>query len=108
LPIFRYGCYNDHIMKLSREEVLHIARLARLGLTKKELERFREQLSNILENFEVLQQVDTTDVPPTAQPIPLQNVTKEDKVAASLPPDQILANAPRKEGEYFRVKAVLE
>jgi aspartyl-tRNA(Asn)/glutamyl-tRNA(Gln) amidotransferase subunit C len=108
LPIFRYGCYNWHTMKLSREEVLHIARLARLGLTKKELERLREQLSNILENFEVLQQVDTTDVPPTAQSIPLQNVTKADEVAPSLPPDQILANAPRKEEEYFRVKAVLE
>ncbi len=108
MPIFRYGCYNDHTMKLSREEVLHIARLARLGLTETELDRLREQLSNILENFEALQQVDTTDVPPTAQSIPLQNVTKDDEVADSSPPDQILANAPRKEGEYFRVKAVLE
>ena len=95
-------------MKLSREEVLHIARLARVGVTETELERLREQLSNILENFEILQQVDTTDVPPTAQPIPLQNVTTGDEVADSLPPNQILANAPRKEGEYFRVKAVLE
>ncbi|MCK4369313.1 MAG: Asp-tRNA(Asn)/Glu-tRNA(Gln) amidotransferase subunit GatC [Dehalococcoidales bacterium] len=95
-------------MKLSREEVLHIALLARLGLTEAELDRFMEQLSHILENFEVLQQVDTTDVPPTAQSIPLQNVTKDDEVAASLPPGQILANAPRKEKEYFRVKAVLE
>ena len=95
-------------MKLSREEVQHIALLARLGVTDTELERFREQLSDILENFQILQRVDTTDVPPTAQSIPLQNVTKDDEVAASLPPDQILANAPRKEGEYFRVKAVLE
>jgi aspartyl-tRNA(Asn)/glutamyl-tRNA(Gln) amidotransferase subunit C len=95
-------------MKLSREEVLHIALLARLGLTETELERFSEQLSHILENFEVLQQVDTTDVPPTAQSIPLQNVTKGDQVVASLPPSQILANAPRKEREFFRVKAVLE
>jgi len=95
-------------MKLSREEVLHIARLARLGLTETELERLREQLSNILENFEILQQVDTTDVPPTAQSIPLQNVTKEDEVAASLPQSEILANAPQREGEFFRVRAVLE
>jgi aspartyl-tRNA(Asn)/glutamyl-tRNA(Gln) amidotransferase subunit C len=65
-------------MKLSREEVLHIALLARLGLTKAEVNRLREQLSNILENFEVLQQVDTTDVPPTAQAIPLQNVMRDD------------------------------
>jgi aspartyl-tRNA(Asn)/glutamyl-tRNA(Gln) amidotransferase subunit C len=108
LPALKYGCYNDPIMKLSREEVLHIARLARLGLTEEDVDRMREQLSNILENFEVLKQVDTTDVPPTAQSIPLQNVTKGDKVKPSLPQEQILANAPRKEGEYFRVKAVLE
>ena len=95
-------------MKLSREDVLHIAPLARLGITEAEVDRFREQLSHILENFEVLQQVDTTDVPPTAQSIPLQNVTKTDEVAASLPQSEILANAPRKEGEFFRVRAVLE
>ena len=95
-------------MKLSREDVLHIALLARLGLTEAEADRFREQLSHILENFEVLQQVDTTDVPPTAQSIPLQNVVKGDEVTASLPPGEILANAPRKEGDFFRVRAVLE
>jgi len=95
-------------MKLSREEVQHIARLARLGMTETELERFREQLSNILENFEILQQVDTSDVPPTTQSIPLQNVVRDDKVAPSLPPDDVLANAPKREGELFRVKAVLE
>jgi aspartyl-tRNA(Asn)/glutamyl-tRNA(Gln) amidotransferase subunit C len=95
-------------MKLKREEVLHIAKLARVGVTDEDVERFREQLSDILENFQILQQVDTTDVPPTAQPIPLQNVTKDDQVAESLLPGQILANAPKKEGEYFRVKAVLE
>jgi len=95
-------------MKLSREEVLHIARLARLGLTETEVNQLGEQLSNILENFEVLQQVDTTDVPPTAQAIPLQNVTKDDEVAPSLPADDVLANAPQRDGEFFRVKAVLE
>jgi aspartyl-tRNA(Asn)/glutamyl-tRNA(Gln) amidotransferase subunit C len=96
-------------MKLSRQEVLHIALLARLGLTKAELNRLREQLSNILENFEVLQQVDTTDVPPTAQAIPLQNVMRDDEeVVPSLPQSQILANAPRREENFFRVKAVLE
>ncbi len=95
-------------MKLSREDVLHIALLARLGLTEAEVDRALEQLSNILENFEVLRQVDTTDVPPTAQSIPLQNVVKADEVAPSLPQSQVLANAPRKEGEFFRVRAVLE
>jgi len=95
-------------MKLSREEVLHIALLARLGLTDTEVDKFREQLSNILENFEILQQVDTTDVPATAQSIALQNVVRDDEVADSLPPSDILANAPRKEGNFFRVRAVLE
>jgi aspartyl-tRNA(Asn)/glutamyl-tRNA(Gln) amidotransferase subunit C len=95
-------------MKLKREEVLHIAKLARVGVTDQDVERLREQLSDILENFEILQQVDTADVPPTAQSIPLQNVTKDDQVADSLLPGQILANAPRKDGEYFRVRAVLE
>ena len=95
-------------MKLSREDVLHIALLARLGLTEDEVARFRGQLSDILENFEILEQVDTTNVPPTAQPIPLQNVVREDEVAPSLPQSEILANAPRREGEFFRVKAVLE
>ena len=95
-------------MKLSREEVLHIALLARLGLTETEVDRLSEQLSNILENFEVLQQVDTSDTPPTAQSIALQNVVSDDEVAPSLPQDEVLANTPQKEGNFFRVRAVLE
>ena len=95
-------------MKLSREEVLHIALLARLGLTEDETDRLREQLSNILENFEVLRRIDTTGIPPTAQSIDLQNVVRDDGVADSLPQAQVLANAPRKEGEFFRVGPVLE
>ncbi len=95
-------------MKLSREEVLHIARLARVDLTEEEIDRLREQLSDILENFEILQQVDTTDVSPTAHTVALQSVMREDEVAPSLPPDDILSNAPRREGDCFRVRAVLE
>ena len=95
-------------MKLSHEDVLYIARLARLGLTEAEVEKLQEQLSLLLENFEVLQQVDTTDVPPTAQSIDLQTVMRDDEVAESLPPEQILANAPQKDGGFFRVQAVLE
>ncbi len=96
-------------MKLSREEVLYIARLARVGLTESEIDRLSEQLSHILENFEVLQQVDTTGVPPTtAQSIALQNVMRDDEVAPSFPANDILANAPRREGDCFRVRAVLE
>ena len=95
-------------MKLSREEVLHIARLARLGLTETEADKLREQLSNILENFEILRQVDTSDVPPTAQSVALQNVMRNDEVAPSLPSSEVLANAPKKEENFFRVRAVLE
>ena len=95
-------------MKLSHEEVLHIALLARLGLTETEVNKLREQLSNILENFEVLQQVDTSNIPPTAQSIALQNVVRNDEVAPSLPQSEILANAPRRDEDFFRVRAVLE
>jgi aspartyl-tRNA(Asn)/glutamyl-tRNA(Gln) amidotransferase subunit C len=94
-------------MKLSREEVLHIARLARLGLDEVEVGKFREQLSELLESFAVLQRVDTTDVAPTAHSIALENVVRSDQVAESLPPEQILANAPRREGDFFRVRPVL-
>jgi aspartyl-tRNA(Asn)/glutamyl-tRNA(Gln) amidotransferase subunit C len=87
---------------------LHLATLCRLGLSEEEIERLKEQLSHILENFEVMQQLDTSDVPPTAYPIPLENVFREDEVAPSLPQSDILANAPRQEEGYFKVKAILE
>ncbi len=95
-------------MKLSREEVLHIARLARIGLTEAEITRFSEQLSHLLENFEVLQEVHTENIPPTAQSVVLQSVMRDDEVAPSFTPDDILANAPKREGDCFRVRAVLE
>jgi aspartyl-tRNA(Asn)/glutamyl-tRNA(Gln) amidotransferase subunit C len=95
-------------MKLSREEVLHIARLARLGITDEEVNKLSEQLSDILDNFEVLQQVNTDDVLPTAQSIALNNITRDDTVSASCSPDDILSNAPRREQDYFKIHAVLE
>ena len=95
-------------MRLSREEVKHLALLVRLGLSDGEIERLREQLSHILESFEMLQQVDTTDVPPTAHTIALENVLREDQPVPSLPVDEVLANAPDREGDYFKVRAVLE
>lgn len=88
--------------------MIHIALLARLGLSENEVEKLREQLSNILENFEILKKVDTTDVPPTSHPIALVNVLRDDEVAPSFPPDEILANAPQEEDGCFRVRAVLE
>jgi aspartyl-tRNA(Asn)/glutamyl-tRNA(Gln) amidotransferase subunit C len=95
-------------MKLSRDEVLHIARLARIDLTEEEINRFSEQLSNILKNFEILQQVDTEGVSPTSQAVELQSVMREDEVRPSFTPDEILANAPNREADCFKVRAVLE
>jgi aspartyl-tRNA(Asn)/glutamyl-tRNA(Gln) amidotransferase subunit C len=95
-------------MKLSREEVVHIAALARMGISDAEIEKAREQVSNILENFEVLKEIDTTNVPPTAQSIHLQNVLREDSPRESLPMEDVLANAPDREGDLFKLRPVLE
>ena len=95
-------------MKLSREEVIHIAALARMGLSEAEIEKAREQLANILENFEVLKEIDTANVPPTAQSINLQNVMRDDVPRASLPVEDVLANAPDREDDLFKLRPVLE
>jgi len=95
-------------MKLSYEQVRHIAWLARLGLSEEEVEKFSLQLSDILENFEILKQVDTANVPPATHTIPLQNVFRKDDVAESYSQAEILANAPKQEGNCFKVQAILE
>ncbi len=95
-------------MSLSRDEVLHIARLARLGLDKADVAKFQGQLSQILEQFEALRAIDTDDVPPTAYALPLENVVREDAQRPSLPVDVALANAPQRTGNFFRVRRVLE
>ena len=95
-------------MAITREEVEHVAHLARLGLTEEEVERMAQQLSHILDNFESLKQVDTSAISPTAQVITLQNVMRTDEVRPSFPREEILANAPRAEDGCFRVKAILE
>jgi aspartyl-tRNA(Asn)/glutamyl-tRNA(Gln) amidotransferase subunit C len=93
-------------MSLSTADVEHIAELAKLALTPDEIEHFRQQLSDILEHFETLSQVDTSTVPPTASVLPLRTVMREDAVSASLPTDDAMANAPDQAGGYFRVRAV--
>lgn len=95
-------------MRLSAEEVRHIAMLARLGLSEEEVEKFRNQLSNILENMEILAELDTAGLPPTAQSITLENVYRQDEPQPSLPVEDILANAPDREENYLKVNAVLE
>jgi len=95
-------------MKLSYKQVRHIAWLARLGLSEEEVEKFSLQLSNILENLEILKEVDTADVPPATHTIPLQNVFRKDDVAESYSQAEILSNAPKQEGDCFKVQAILE
>jgi aspartyl-tRNA(Asn)/glutamyl-tRNA(Gln) amidotransferase subunit C len=95
-------------MKLSLAQVEHVAQLAQLGLTSEEKELFREQLSSILEYAERLQALDTSEIPPTATVLPLQNVMREDQVQPSLPLEDVLANAPADEDGCFRVPVVLE
>ena len=94
--------------KITREEVLHVARLARIGVSDEDVDKITRQLSNILENFTALQQLDTEGVPPTAQSIPLVNVMKPDEVCPSLSQADVLKNAPKIEGEFIRIRAVME
>jgi aspartyl-tRNA(Asn)/glutamyl-tRNA(Gln) amidotransferase subunit C len=95
-------------MALSLEEVEHIASLARLRLTNDEKNLYREQLSAILDYMAVLRRVDTSAIEPTASVLPLRSVTRADSVWNSLPPDELLANAPAVEAQMFRVPPVLE
>ena len=95
-------------MKLSREEVDHIAELAKVGLTEEEKTLFQEQLSAILEYAEILQRIDTAAIPPTATVLPLRDVMRPDEVRPSLPREDVLANAPQSEDDCFRVQPILE
>ena len=95
-------------MSLSREEVLHIAQLARIGVSDADVERFQQQISHILDQFAVLRGVDTSDVPPTAFALPLENVMRDDEPAPSCDVETVLANAPRRHGDFFQVRRILE
>ncbi len=102
-----YNCLSEEGMALSREEVEHIARLARVGMTEEDLKVFGGQLSHILEQFNVLNEVDTEDVPPTSHTVDLSSVFRDDEERASLAQEDVLVNAPRRDDDYFRVKPVL-
>ncbi len=94
-------------MELTSEEVQHIAMLARIGLTPEEVETLRSQLSGILTHVNQLNELDTEAIPPTAQVVALSNVFAADEARPSSPPEEMLANAPDREGNSFKVKAVL-
>ncbi|KAA0230140.1 MAG: Asp-tRNA(Asn)/Glu-tRNA(Gln) amidotransferase subunit GatC [Dehalococcoidia bacterium] len=95
-------------MPLTPEEVLHIARLARVALTETDVQRLATQLSGIIGHFAALASVDTEGVEPTAHALPLSNVMRADEVAPCLPRADVLANAPAQEDGFLRVRAVLE
>jgi aspartyl-tRNA(Asn)/glutamyl-tRNA(Gln) amidotransferase subunit C len=90
-------------MAISRQEVLHVAKLAHLDLTDEEVEKFSEQLSAILDAVSKVSELDLSDVPPTSHPLDLVNVWREDEPRPSLSLDDVFANAPAREDDFFRV-----
>jgi aspartyl-tRNA(Asn)/glutamyl-tRNA(Gln) amidotransferase subunit C len=94
--------------EISREDVLHVADLARLHLSDEEVDRMQAQLSNILEAIETLRDVDTSHVGPTASVIQLENVMREDVARPGLSREAALANAPLRDDPFLRVPTVLE
>jgi aspartyl-tRNA(Asn)/glutamyl-tRNA(Gln) amidotransferase subunit C len=92
-------------MAISRDEVVHVARLARLALTEEELDRFAGQLGAILEAVGKVSELDLSGVEPTLHPLELSNVWAEDAPQPSLPVEDALANAPEVEDDAFRVPA---
>jgi len=95
-------------MRLTREEVEHVALLGRLELTEQEKEQFTVQLNSILGHFEQLSRLDTSEIPPTSHAVPIPHSLREDEVAISLQVNEVLSNAPDPAGECFRVPRVVE
>jgi aspartyl-tRNA(Asn)/glutamyl-tRNA(Gln) amidotransferase subunit C len=95
-------------LPLSKDEVLHVAKLARVGLTDADVEKFQHQLSDILDHFEVLKRIPTDDVPPTMHTLDLEGVVSADEPRPSLSQAEVLANAPLAHEGFLRVRAVLE
>lgn len=94
--------------RISLKDVEHVARLARLELSAAEKERMRKELDGILSYIDKLRALDTTGVEPTSHAVPLTNVMRDDTEVASLPQDEMLANAPDRHGELFRVPKIIE
>jgi aspartyl-tRNA(Asn)/glutamyl-tRNA(Gln) amidotransferase subunit C len=94
--------------KISLKDVEHVARLARLELSDADKERMRRELDSILSYIDKLRALDTEGVEPTSHAIPMTNVMRDDAPRPSLPQDVMLANAPERSGEFFRVPRIIE
>lgn len=92
---------------LSRADVEHVAHLARLGLTEEELARLEGQLNHILDQYAILATVPTDHIAPTAQTIELENILREDVPRPSMPVEDVLGNAPARDGDFVVVPAIL-
>ena len=92
---------------ITRAEVAHLARLARLDLEEAELDHYAEQLDVILQAVARVSEVAADDIPPTSHPVPLVNVTRPDEARPGLPREDALAAAPAVEDERFRVPRIL-
>jgi len=95
-------------MAIDREQVQKVAHLARLALTPAEEEQFTTQLSSILDYFEQLAELDTTDVAPMTRAIEVSNVTRPDRLQPTLEREAFLQEAPEQDGEFFRVPQILD
>lgn len=95
-------------MKLTKDQVKHVAKLANLPLSPEEEEKYSDQLSKILDYVEQLNQVDTSDVEPTFNVSGQENVMREDKIGACLPQVDVLSNAPKKQNGFFVTKGVFD
>lgn len=94
--------------RIDEQEVLHVAHLSRLKLTTEEIGRLSAELSTILDYVDQLNRLNTDGVEPTAHPLPVRNVFREDRVGESLDPQEALSNAPQREQTFFRVPKVLD
>ena len=94
-------------MPISKNEVEHIANLARLELSEKEKVKFQKELGKIIEYIDQLKELDIENVPPTSHVMPMENVLREDKVIPSLSQEEALSNAPEKKDKYFKVPKVI-
>ncbi len=108
MPRFLFRDSRKMEKKIDRAQVRKVAKLSRLDLTEAEVEEFTGQLSAILEYVEKMNELDTTNVEPLAHCLPVSNVFREDSVKESLGTENALANAPQRDGEFFKVPKILD